>query len=74
MRSGLDINDKVFLFNKAIKDILSNFLPHETITFDGRDPPWINSQVKHLINEKMLYTKIIPKIANAINLLKRFSP
>ena len=74
MRSGLDINDKVFLFNKAIKDILSNFLPHETITFDDRDPPWINSQVKHLINEKMLYTKIIPKIANAINLLKRFSP
>ena len=74
MRYGLDINDKVFLFNKTIKDILSNFLPHETITFDDRDPPWIKSQVKHLINEKMLYTKIIPKIANAINLLKRFSP
>ena len=35
-----------------IKNILSNFIPHETVTFDDRDPPWINSQVKHLINEK----------------------
>ena len=48
----LDINDKVYLFNETIKNILSNFRPHEAITFDGRDPPWINSQVKHLINEK----------------------
>ena len=27
-------------------------MSHETITFDDRDPPWINSQVKHLINKK----------------------
>ena len=44
--ANLDINDKVRLFNKTIRNILSNFIPHETITFDGRDPPWINSQVK----------------------------
>ena len=45
-------------FNKTIKNILSNFIPHETITFDDRDPPWINSQVKHLINEKnVIYLK-----------------
>ena len=46
------MNDKVYLFNKTIKNILSNFIPHETITFDDRDLPWTNSQVKHLINEK----------------------
>ena len=34
--------------------ILLNFIPHENITFDNRDSPWINSQAKHLINEKML--------------------
>ena len=50
--ANLDINDKAYLFNKTIKNILSNFIPHETIAFDDRDPPWINSQVKHLINEK----------------------
>ena len=72
--ANLDINDKVYLFNKTIKNILSNFIPHETITFDDRDPPWINSQVKHLINEKMRCTKIISKTIKVINLLKRFSP
>ena len=30
---------------------MSNFILHETITFDDRDPPWINSQVKYLNNE-----------------------
>ena len=49
---NLGINDKVYLFNKTIKNTLSNFIPHETITFDDRDLPWINIQVKHLINEK----------------------
>ena len=50
--ANLDVNHKVHLFNKTIRNILSNFIPHETITFDDRDPPWINNQVKHLINEK----------------------
>ena len=72
--ANLNINDKVHLFNKTIRNILSNFIPHETITFDDRDPPWINNRVKHLINEKMLYTKITSKITKAINLLQRFSP
>ena len=34
--ANLDINDKVYLFNETIKDILSNFIPHETTTFDDR--------------------------------------
>ena len=50
--ADLDINEKVYLFNKKIKNILSNFILHETITFDDRDPLWINRQVKHLINER----------------------
>ena len=50
--ANLDINEKVYLFNKTIRNILSNFIPHDTITFDDRDLSWINSQVKHLINEK----------------------
>ena len=49
---NLDPNDKFYLFNKAIKNILSDFISHETITSDDRDPSWINSQNKHLINGK----------------------
>ena len=37
------------LFNKTIKNIVSNYIPHETITCDDRDQPWINSKIKQLI-------------------------
>ena len=40
----------VFVFNKTIKNIFSNFIPHETVTCD--DPPWINNNIKQLIQEK----------------------
>ena len=42
----------VFLFNKTIKNIFSNFIPHETVNCDDRDPPWINKNIKQLIQEK----------------------
>ena len=41
----------VHLFNKTIKNVLSNYIPHETITCDDREPPWINSKIKQLIQE-----------------------
>ena len=42
----------ILLFNKTVKIIISNYIPHETVTFDDRDPPWINKNVKQLILEK----------------------
>ena len=72
--ASLDVNDKVYLFNKTIENVLSNFISHEIISFENRDPPWINSQVKHLINEKMLFSKIVLNTMRAMNLLKCFSP
>ena len=41
----------VHLFNKTIKNILSNYIHHETITCDDGDPPWINSKIKQLIQK-----------------------
>ena len=41
----------VYLFNKTSKNILSNYVPHETVTCDDRDPLWINSRIKELIQE-----------------------
>ena len=41
----------VYLFNKTIKNILSNYVPHETVTCDDRDPLWISSRIKELIQE-----------------------
>ena len=47
-----NVNEKVDTFNKTILNILSNFIPHETITCDDRDPPWFNKKTKSLICEK----------------------
>ena len=39
------MNKKVNIFNTTIKNILSNYIPHETITCDDRDPPWISKNI-----------------------------
>ena len=49
---NLSVDEKVSIANKTIKNILSNYIQHETITIDDRDPPWLNKNVKSLIDEK----------------------
>ena len=36
---NLDINEIVSICNTIIKNIMVNFIPHETIICDDRDPP-----------------------------------
>ena len=42
----------VHLFNRTIKNILHNFILHEIITCDDRDPHWIDNSIKRLIQDK----------------------
>ena len=35
----MNVNKMVHLLNTTIINILDNFIPHETITCDDRDPP-----------------------------------
>ena len=66
----------VFLFNRTIKNILSNYIPHEIIICDDRDPPWINNRVKELISEKndafqcYLHSNKDPKLFNKVEYLQ----
>ena len=41
-----------YIFAKTIKNTFSNFIRHETILSDDRDPPWIGNKIKKLINEE----------------------
>ena len=50
--SNTNINEKVSLFNKTILNILNNYIPHETIICDDKDPAWFNSRIKSLIENK----------------------
>ena len=40
------------IFNKTVLNVLSNFIPHEVVVCDDKDPPWVNGIIKSLINEK----------------------
>ena len=66
----------VFLFNRTIKNIFSNYIPHKIITCDDQDPPWINNRVKELINKKndtvqcFLYSNRDPKLFNKVEYLQ----
>ena len=43
---NIDVNKKVMLFNETVLNIIRNFIPHEVVTFDDRDTPWITSRIK----------------------------
>ena len=34
-----NLNEKVFILKKTVLNIFSNFIPHETLTIDDKDPP-----------------------------------
>ena len=53
-----NVDEKVFTFNKTALNILSNFIPHELIVCDGKDPPWFNTKIKSLIHEKIKTYKV----------------
>ena len=46
------IRQVIAIFDKIISDIISNFIPHETVVCEDGDQPWINSKSKVTINEK----------------------
>ena len=46
------VHEKVTIFNKHILSILHDFIPHETLLGDDKDPPWPTNKIKNLINEK----------------------
>ena len=57
--SNTNVNEKVDIFNRTILNILSNFIPHETIVCDDKDPPWLNNRINTLIQEEKNVTSKI---------------
>ena len=53
--SNINVNEKVDIFNRTILNILSNFIPHETIVCNDKDPLRFNNRIKTLLKEKKCY-------------------
>ena len=46
---------KRFTLNKTILNILSNFIPHEALTIDDKDPPWSTKKKKKIQLKNNVY-------------------
>ena len=65
-----NVNEKVSIFTSTVMNILNNFIPHETIVCDDKDPPWFNKAIKYLIQKKKDTFKKYRKSNNNIQLLQ----
>ena len=52
-----NINEKASILNNTINNVLSNFIPHETITCDNKKPPFFNKNFTNLIKNKKNFYK-----------------
>ena len=52
-----NVNEKVFILSKTILNILSNFIPHETVTVDDNDPLWFTKKSKISSKRKTMFIK-----------------
>ena len=66
-----NLNDTIDICTKTIQNILSNFIPHQTITIDDKDPPWFNTKIKSLLQVKSKVYKYFRKDCNNTQLLRK---
>ena len=56
--SNKNVHQQVYIFNKTLMSIFSNFVPNKYVTFNDKDPPWMKHYLKHKIHCKnSLYLK-----------------
>ena len=51
------VTKKVSIFNETILNVLSNYIPHETLTCDDKDPPWFTLGLNLFYRIKISFTK-----------------
>ena len=70
--SNVSTAKKVCYFTETLLNIIHNFIPHERIVCDDRDPPWMNGEIKNLINEKNLAYKSYCRFNRDVFLFEKF--
>ena len=70
--ANINVNEQVQLFTQTIINIISNYIPHETITCDDSNPPWIDEKIKKLILHKNRTFSAYSRDRNNTDLLNKF--
>ena len=47
-----NVHQQVGIFKKTLLNIFYNYMPNKFILCDGKDPPWLNEEIKSLIHWK----------------------
>ena len=68
-----DVDQQVAIFNEVVLNIMRNYISHETITCDDRDPPWINKFIKKLITETNMVFKSLMSSKRIFFLQQKFN-
>ena len=57
-----NVDSQVLILNDIILNIFRNFVPKKYVTFDGKDPVWMNENIKSKIKTKnKLYQEYVKK-------------
>ena len=49
---NLSLNDQVEFFSNTLINMFRNFIPHELIKCNSKDPPWMNKEIKSALQKK----------------------
>ena len=69
---NISVNEQVQLFTQTFQNIISNYIPHETITSDDRNPPWIGEKIKKLVLHKNRTFNAYSRDKNNTDLFNKF--
>ena len=64
-------NEQVCVPTKTVLNIISIFIANETILAGDRDPPWITSKLKCMIQEKIYFIRFSSKFSSKFGWLLR---
>ena len=52
LKSNPDVNWQVERFTEIVLNVMSNFIPSKVIKVNPRDPPWIDGDLKRMLNRQ----------------------
>ena len=68
-----NVSKKVSIFSETILNVLSTYIPHETLICDDKEPPWFNSRIKSFLQDKNKLYKDFRRSNNNVQLLNKLN-
>ena len=70
--ANVSVNEQVQLFTQTFQNIISSYIPQETITCDNMNPPWIDEKIKKLVLQENRAFNAYSRDKNNTDLFNKF--